>query len=64
MEVFGLMIIPASLPFTLGAMLNKRRQGWAIYASMMILFLIGLAVTLWAELQGNPLLEKIGFSMV
>jgi potassium-transporting ATPase potassium-binding subunit len=60
MEVFGLMIIPASLPFTLGAMLNKRRQGWAIYASMMILFLIGLAVTLWAELQGNPILEKIG----
>jgi K+-transporting ATPase ATPase A chain len=60
MEVFGLMIIPASLPFTLGALLNKRRQGWAIYASMMILFLIGLAVTLWTELQGNPILEKIG----
>ena len=60
MEVFGLMMIPASLPFTLGAMLNKRRQGWAIYASMMILFLIGLTVTLWAELQGNPILEKIG----
>ena len=60
MEIFGLMLIPASLPFTLGAMLNKRRQGWAIYASMMILFLIGLVVTLWAELQGNPILEKIG----
>jgi K+-transporting ATPase ATPase A chain len=60
MEVFGLMMIPASLPFTLGAMLNKRRQGWAIYASMMILFLIGLSVTLRAELQGSPILEKIG----
>lgn len=60
MEVFGLMIIPTALPFTLGAMLNKRRQGWAIYASMMILFLIGLGVTLWAELQGSPILEKIG----
>jgi K+-transporting ATPase ATPase A chain len=60
MEVFGLMLIPASLPFTLGAMLNKRRQGWAIFASMMILFLIGLAVTLWAELQGSLILEKIG----
>jgi K+-transporting ATPase ATPase A chain len=60
MEVFGLMLIPASLPFTLGAMLNKRKQGWAIYTSMMILFLIGLAVTLWAEFQGSPILEKIG----
>ena len=60
MEVFGLMLIPAALPFTLGAMLKKRRQGWAIFAAMMILFLIGLAVTLWAEVQGSPILEKIG----
>ena len=60
MEVFGLMIIPASLPFTFGAMLKKQRQGWAIYASMMVLFLLGLAVTLWAELQGSPIFEKIG----
>ncbi len=60
MEVFGLMIIPASLPFTLGAMLKNRRQGWAIYASMMILFLLGLGVTFWAELQGSPVLEKVG----
>jgi len=60
MEVFGFMLIPVALPFTFGAMLNKRRQGWTIYASMMILFLLGLAVTLWAELQGSPILEKIG----
>jgi K+-transporting ATPase ATPase A chain len=60
MEVLGLLLIPVSLPFALGAMLNKRRQGWAIYAAMMALFLLGLAVTLGAELQGSPLLEKIG----
>jgi K+-transporting ATPase ATPase A chain len=60
MEVFGFMLIPVSLPFMLGAMLKNRRQGWAIYASMMILFLIGLAVALWAEFQGSPILEKIG----
>jgi potassium-transporting ATPase potassium-binding subunit len=60
MEVLGLMLIPVSLPFALGAMLNKRRQGWAIYAAMMALFLLGLAITLWAELQGSPILEKVG----
>ncbi|NWG04795.1 MAG: potassium-transporting ATPase subunit KdpA [Syntrophaceae bacterium] len=60
MEVFGLMLLPVSLPLTFGAMLNKRRQGWAIFASMMALFLIGLAVTLWSEFQGNPILERIG----
>jgi K+-transporting ATPase ATPase A chain len=60
MEVFGLMSIPVSLPFTLGAMFKNRRQGWTLYASMMILFLLGLAVTLWAEFQGSPILEKVG----
>jgi len=60
MEVLGLLLIPVSLPFALGALLNKRRQGWAIYAAMMALFLLGLTVTLGAELQGSPILEKIG----
>ncbi|MCJ7664235.1 MAG: potassium-transporting ATPase subunit KdpA, partial [Desulfobacterales bacterium] len=35
MGIFGLMLIPVSLPFALGALLNKRRQGWTIYAAMM-----------------------------
>ena len=60
MGIFGLMLIPVSLPFALGALLNKRRQGWAIYAAMMVLFLLGLAVALTAELQGSPILEKMG----
>jgi K+-transporting ATPase ATPase A chain len=60
MEVFGLLLIPVALPFALGALLNRRRQGWAIYAAMMVLFLLGLAVILPAELQGSPILEKIG----
>jgi K+-transporting ATPase ATPase A chain len=60
MEILGLMLIPVSLPFALGAMLNKRRQGWAIYAAMMVLFLLGLTITLGVELQGSPILEKTG----
>lgn len=60
MEVFGLILIAASLPFTLGAFLNKRRQGWAIYAAMMVLFILGLTVALSAESQGSPILDKMG----
>jgi K+-transporting ATPase ATPase A chain len=60
MELLGLMLIPVSLPFAFGALLNKRRQGWAIFAAMMVLFLLGLSITLWAELHGNPILEKMG----
>lgn len=60
MEVLGLLLIPASLPFTLGAMLKNRRQGWAVYLAMMILYLGGLLAISWTELQGNPLLAKAG----
>lgn len=60
MSVLGLLLIPAALPFTLGAMLKNRRQGWAIYAAMMILYVLGLGLIIAAEMQGNPLLEKIG----
>ncbi len=60
MQVLGLLIIPAALPFTFGAMLKNRRQGWAIYLTMMLLYLGGLAVIAGVELQGNPLLAKAG----
>jgi K+-transporting ATPase ATPase A chain len=60
MSVLGLLLLPAALPFTLGAMLRNRRQGWAIYTSMMALYLMGLVFMIWTEMQGNPLLEKIG----
>ena len=60
MEVLGLLLIPAALPFTLGAMLKNRRQGWAIYLAMMLLYLGGLLAISWSELQGSPLLAKAG----
>ena len=60
LEVLGLLLIAAALPFTLGAMLKNRKQGVAIFAAMMILYLAGLGLFAWAEMQGNPLLEKAG----
>jgi K+-transporting ATPase ATPase A chain len=60
LEVLGLLLIAAALPFTFGAMLKNRKQGIAIFAAMMILYLAGLGVFAWSEMQGNPLLEKAG----
>jgi potassium-transporting ATPase potassium-binding subunit len=60
MQVLGMLLIAASMPFAFGAMIKNRRQGWAIFASMLVLFLMGLSLALWAETQGNPLLEKLG----
>ena len=52
LEVLGLLLIAAALPFTLGAMLKKRRQGVAIFAAMMILYLAGLGLFTWAKRGG------------
>lgn len=60
MEILGLLMIAAAFPFTFGVMLNKRKQGWAIFIAMMILYLLGLGVALWSEFHGNPLLSKLG----
>lgn len=60
LEILMLLMIPAAFPFTLGRMIRNQKQGWIIYASMLLLFLIGLLCALWFELQGNPLLAKLG----
>lgn len=59
-EILGLLIIAAALPFTFGALLNNRKQGWAIFAAMIGLYIIGLSVAVYAEFHGNPILSKIG----
>jgi K+-transporting ATPase ATPase A chain len=60
LQVLAMLLIAGSLPFALGEMINNRDQGKAIFAAMLVLYLMGLFVALWAETQGNPLLETLG----
>lgn len=60
MQILGLLVISAALPFTFGILLNNRKQGWAIFMAMAILYLLGLSVALWSEYHGNPILSKFG----
>jgi K+-transporting ATPase ATPase A chain len=62
LEILGLLIIAAASPFAFGKMIGSRKQGWIIYISMMILYLLGLSVMIWSEFHGNPLLSKIGIT--
>jgi K+-transporting ATPase ATPase A chain len=43
-----------------GKFVGDSRQGWAIWAVMLVLFLAGVAVVLPVEQNGNPLLSQIG----
>lgn len=60
MQILGLLIISAAFPFTFGILLNNRKQGWAIFMAMAILYLLGLGVALYSEFHGNPILSKFG----
>ena len=60
LQVLAMLLISAALPFAFGSMIKNEGQGKAIFASMLVLYLMGLAVALWAETSGNPLLENLG----
>lgn len=55
-EMLAIFAIPAGLVFMYGRMVGDARQGWAIYAAMMALFVVGLGLTYATEIQSNPLL--------
>ena len=53
-EMLMILLIPAGLTSTYGRMVRNRRQGWAIFSAMAILFVIGVAVAYAAEQHGTP----------
>ena len=60
LEVLAILLIPAALCFTFGRMVKDDRQGWAIFASMAIIFAALTIPTMAAEQAGNPVLSAIG----
>jgi potassium-transporting ATPase potassium-binding subunit len=58
-ELFLIFAIGAGLTYTLGRMTGSQRHGWAVWAAMAILFLVGVTVAYWAEARGNPLLAGV-----
>lgn len=58
-EMLLIFAIPAGLTYTFGRMVGDTRQGWAIWAAMVILFLVGLFIALPIEQKGNPLISAL-----
>ncbi len=54
LQILAIFIIPAGLTFTYGRFVKSSKQGWTIFAAMMILFLAGLSISLYAEYSANP----------
>ena len=59
-EMLAVLLIPAALVFMYGKLTGKRRQGYAIYSTMMIMFLGAVAVAYIAEAHGSPAQHAAG----
>jgi potassium-transporting ATPase potassium-binding subunit len=59
-EMLLVLVIPAALVFTYGRMTGRPRQGYAIYSTMMIMFLGAVIVAFIAEAHGSPAQHAAG----
>lgn len=60
LEMLALLMIPAALCYTFGAMVGDTRQGWTLLAVMTMILVAFLSLALWAEQRGNPLIDLLG----
>jgi K+-transporting ATPase ATPase A chain len=59
LQIVLIFAIPSGLTYTLGRMTGSQRHGWAVWAAMAFLFLVGASVAYWAEARGNPELASV-----
>ena len=57
LEMLAILLIPAALCYTFGRMVGDTRQGWAVLAAMLVMFVPLALATYAAEQAGNPRLD-------
>lgn len=61
-QMLSIFAIGSGLTWCFGRAVGNTRQGWAILAAMLILFLAGAGITYWQEAQGFSALTHAGLS--
>ena len=61
-QMVSIFSIPSALTYYLGRMVKQQKHGWAVWAAMFSLFLVGVLVLWAAEAHGNPRLAELGIS--
>jgi potassium-transporting ATPase potassium-binding subunit len=64
LEMLAIVLIPFALTYTFGRMVGDTRQGWALLAAMLILFVALTLVAFHSEQHGNPLIAAQGVDQV
>ena len=61
-ECWSILIIPMALAFAFGFYLKRRKLGYSIFGVMLFAFLIGVAINVAQEMQGNPRIDAMGIA--
>lgn len=61
-ECWSILIIPMALAFAFGFYLKRRKLGYSIFGVMLFAFLIGVAINVGQEIQGNPRIDTMGIA--
>jgi len=60
LEMGYILLVPASIVIMIGKLARNRKISVALFATMLLLFLLSMPLPFLGEFQGNPLLEKLG----
>jgi len=64
LQLLEIFLISAGLTWTFGHMVKKQAHGWALWAAMYLLFIVGAATAYWAEARGNPIHAARGVDVI
>jgi K+-transporting ATPase ATPase A chain len=60
LELLALLAVPFALTATYGRLVGSRRQGWALFAAMAVIWVAMTATVIVAEQAGNPIVRRAG----
>ncbi len=60
LQMVLIFLLGAGLTNLFGRMVGDERQGWALFSTMGMLFVAGVAICYWAEATGNPAFAPLG----
>jgi potassium-transporting ATPase potassium-binding subunit len=62
-ELIAILLIPVAEVFMFGKMVFNRRHGWAVFAAMFVMFIVGVGIVLPSEQHGSRILRSSGVNL-
>jgi K+-transporting ATPase ATPase A chain len=61
-ETVSIVLIPIAMIFAMGHVLRRKKLAWTIFGVMTAGFMLLLITSVYAEMSGNPALDKMGIA--